>query len=220
MRQGSFQLSILVNGDPVQELYEEASDTTWIPAISGEEFDIFVENGTDRRISAVATVDGLSVMDGKPGSYRSPGYVVEPHSASVIPGWRLDPKNVAKFQFDSVSEGYATRMGYSPSNIGVIACAFFEEKIVEVEPPQVFEGRRTRYQRVYPGPREMTEREAEAPTDDIAVRFGKKTPFSTVASSFRRASREPKAVLKIRYDSARGLRRRGIGCEQPEGWSG
>ncbi len=92
----------------------------------GDEYFIHVANKSIHKLLAVVTVDGLSVMNGEPGDYYSGGYVLSPNSDTTIPGWRIDNQSVARFVFLSKDRSYAELM-HKPNNIGVIACAFFEE---------------------------------------------------------------------------------------------
>jgi hypothetical protein len=80
------------------------------------------------QVLAVPTVDGLSVMNGEPGSYDSGGYVVPAMSLIKIPGWRKDDKKVAKFYFSGIDKSYAAKTENDKGNVGVIGCAFFAQK--------------------------------------------------------------------------------------------
>lgn len=128
MRVMDFDLLVIVNGKPLEELLEERVDTTWIPAPKGNEFQLFINNNSDRRVLAVPLIDGLSVMDGKPGNLQSSGYILGPHEGGAIPGWRIDSQTVAAFKFDSVSKGLSFFAKKDSRDVGVIQCAIFEEK--------------------------------------------------------------------------------------------
>src|SRR6188768_726028 len=77
----------------------------------GERYIISLENRTDRRFEAVATVDGLDVIDGKPGSYAKRGYLLGAYQTVEIDGFRQNFDEVAAFRFGSVSESYVARKG-------------------------------------------------------------------------------------------------------------
>lgn len=128
MRIMDFDLLVVVNGKPLEELLEERAETTWIPAPTGSEFQLFINNNSDRRILAVPLIDGLSVMDGKPGNLQSSGYILEPHAGGAIPGWRIDSQTVAAFKFDSASKGLSFFAKRSSRDVGVIQCAIYAEK--------------------------------------------------------------------------------------------
>jgi len=93
----------------------------------GERYIISLENRTDRRFEAVTTVDGLDVIDGKPGSYAKRGYLLGPYQTVEIDGFRQNFDEVAAFRFGSVSESYAARKG-DDRNVGVLGVAFFAER--------------------------------------------------------------------------------------------
>lgn len=194
MREGPYVLQVHVSGQGVPEYSDEASGLAWICAEKGQEFTVYVRNDSDRDVAAVVTVDGLSVVDGKPGSYRSVAYSVRAHESRVIPGWRLDMDNVAKFEFGSMPECYAHQIEQSLDNVGVIGCAIFPES---AEPPSVL------YQ-----------------TEDVGVKFGQRAPNHVEWGHFERESDEPAAVLRIRYDTRTGLVRRTSMCQPPDGWTG
>jgi hypothetical protein len=93
----------------------------------GERYIISLENRTDRRFEAVATVDGLDVIDGKAGSYAKRGYLLGPYQTVEIDGFRQNFEEVAAFRFGSVAESYAARTG-DDRNVGVLGVAFFAER--------------------------------------------------------------------------------------------
>jgi hypothetical protein len=125
MQNSAFELDVRVHGHSVKEFLHEGK--TYIEGRKGSEFTIRVVNRSPKSVLAVVSVDGLSVMDGKGASYESGGYVLSPFETLIIPGWRLDTKNVAKFLFTVAGGSYAAQVD-KPKNVGVIGCAFFAEK--------------------------------------------------------------------------------------------
>jgi len=93
----------------------------------GERYAIEIQNQTDARVEAVATVDGLDVFDGGAGSYGKRGYVLDPGQTYRIDGFRQSLRQVAAFRFVDVSESYAAATG-DDANVGVIGVAFFAER--------------------------------------------------------------------------------------------
>jgi hypothetical protein len=75
----------------------------------------------------VATVDGLDVIDGQPGSFEKRGYLVAPWSTVEIDGFRRSEDEVAAFRFGRVRDSYAAKRG-SDRNVGVIGVAVFQER--------------------------------------------------------------------------------------------
>lgn len=273
MKERSFEFSIWVDGRPVPEYLDEARGTMWLKAGIGQEFELYVGNGTNKRVLAVPSVDGLSVLDGKPRSGNSGGYIVRPRSHVLIPGWRLDNDSVARFEFGDLKAGYVVLMGQPQENIGVITCAFFIEAwaVAEIAPPEPERSQscgpggnynsdnqeQTSLEpsldyprieklrdltssilgRLRPAPSQTGRKQApprsesshviaKPPTkpgvdttrDDIAVKFGRKSEHKVVMRSFKRASKKPEVLLTLRYDTIKGLKARGIGCEPPKMW--
>lgn len=214
MKEGLFEFSVWVDGRPVPEHLDGVGGITWIQGVREQEFALYVQNATNNRVLAVVSVDGLSVMDGKPANYNSGGYILSEGSHILIPGWRLDNNSVARFEFGVSAEGYATLMNQSPRNIGVIACAFFAEAptVTGIDHAMLSDSSGTSKSSTRPG--------VETTTDNIAVKFGEKAAHQVVVGSFERASDKPEALLSVRYDTVDGLRARGIGCEPPKGWKG
>jgi hypothetical protein len=94
--------------------------------VDGERYTIQLENHTGNRFEAVASVDGLDVIDGRPGAFSKRGYLIAPFSTVEIDGFRRSTEEVAAFRFGSVKGSYAARKG-SDRNVGVIGVAFFQE---------------------------------------------------------------------------------------------
>jgi len=93
----------------------------------GERYMIEIANQTSSRFEAVVTVDGLDVIDGRPGSLAKRGYLVQPFATVQIDGFRQNMDQVAAFRFGSVRGSYAASKG-SDRNVGVIGVAVFAER--------------------------------------------------------------------------------------------
>ena len=103
-----------------------AGGRTYVVGEHGDRYMIQIRNHTGNRVEAVATVDGLDVIDGRAGSYRKRGYIVGPFATVEIDGFRRSLDTVATFRFGSVRNSYAAKKG-SSRNVGVIGVAFFHE---------------------------------------------------------------------------------------------
>ena len=88
---------------------------------------IGIENHARERFEALASVDGLDVMDGSEASFEQRGYIVEPFTSMVVEGWRTSEDTVAAFRFSELEDSYAERTGRA-RNIGVVGVAFFREE--------------------------------------------------------------------------------------------
>jgi len=121
-----YEVQVVVDGVPVREYPQDGR--FFVEGLQGRRYALRLINRTDRRVEVVATVDGLDVVDGKPGDYvRKRGYVLEPWQTYDVEGFRLDMGRVAAFRFSSVGASYAARTG-NARNVGVIGVAFFEER--------------------------------------------------------------------------------------------
>ena len=93
----------------------------------GDRYIIVLRNHSSVRFEAVVTVDGLDVIDGKPGSPDKRGYLVAPHGSVEIEGFRRSESEVAAFRFGSVRGSYAAKKG-DDRNVGVVGLAVFHER--------------------------------------------------------------------------------------------
>jgi hypothetical protein len=93
----------------------------------GDRYVIHVDNRSGVRVEAVATVDGLDVIDGEDGSLEKRGYVIAPYGSLDIEGFRESEGSVRAFRFGSTNDSYASRRGKG-RNVGVIGVALFRER--------------------------------------------------------------------------------------------
>lgn len=94
----------------------------------GDRYDLRLTNNTGERVEAVITVDGRDVISGELGNYKKQrGYVLDPWSSIVIPGYRQSNDQVAAFRFSDLSGSYTALRG-SPEHAGVVGVAVFKEK--------------------------------------------------------------------------------------------
>jgi hypothetical protein len=93
----------------------------------GERYILAIQNHTGNRVEAVATVDGLDVIDGRSGSFEKRGYLIQPWGSVEIDGFRQSLDEVAAFRFGAVGESYAAKKG-DDRNVGVVGVAFFAEE--------------------------------------------------------------------------------------------
>ena len=126
MNLNELELAILVKGRPILEYQHQG--LTFVEGRAGSEYEIEVRNDTYQRVEAVLSVDGLSVLDGKPAGHQSRGYLIQPRGVIRIPGWLLDSLTVAKFAFSGMPQSYAAQSGNDARNNGVIGAMVFREK--------------------------------------------------------------------------------------------
>jgi len=104
-----------------------AGGRSYVMGHDGARYSLRIENQTGARFEAVATVDGLDVIDGQPGSFEKRGYLVAPWSTVEIDGFRRSEDEVAAFRFGRVKDSYAAKRG-NDRNVGVIGVAVFQER--------------------------------------------------------------------------------------------
>jgi hypothetical protein len=102
-------------------------DRTYVVGRAGERYSIVVSNHSRHRVEAVATVDGLDVINGRPGALANRGYLVDAFGSVEIDGFRQSQDAVAAFRFGRVADSYAAQTG-SARDVGVIGVAFFDER--------------------------------------------------------------------------------------------
>jgi len=132
----SHTFNVLVNGKTAREYSHPQNTNTYIEGRSGSKFSLYFKNNSYQRVLVVPSVDGLSVMDGKPASNDSDGYVVDAWSSLEVPGWRINKSKVGTFKFcpqgDVGHSPYVeelAREGFNvnPVNQGVIGLMIFDE---------------------------------------------------------------------------------------------
>lgn len=136
---GAYEVEVLVDGMTLPTFAHRGE--SFVMGHKGERYVLRVHNRSHRRIEAVVTVDGLDVIDGKPGSFSKRGYLVPAWGSVDIDGWRLSNQQVAAFRFSSVSASYAGQTG-QPRNVGVIGVAVFPERMVVRPRPKYMPHRR------------------------------------------------------------------------------
>lgn len=120
------------NSIPVTRRYDSYTGE-WqysIHAKVGMTYQLYVRNYShDTNYEIVATVDGLDVLNGKPGSLNNNGYIINAGSSLAIKGFRKDKHTEAAFQFSDVTNSYAANSVQGDvRNAGVIGFAAFELK--------------------------------------------------------------------------------------------
>lgn len=105
----------------------QVGDQRFALGSQGLAYRIGIENNANERFEAVASVDGLDVMDGSEAGFDQRGYIVEPFTSMVVEGWRTSEETVAAFRFSELEDSYAERTGRA-RNVGVVGVAFFREE--------------------------------------------------------------------------------------------
>jgi hypothetical protein len=123
---GRITVSIVdANGSPLRAAHLDGRLVT--VGSDGDRYMLRIDNHSPVRVEAVATVDGLDVIDGQDGSMQKRGYVIAPYDTLDIEGFRESAGSVRAFRFGSVSDSYAARRG-KDRNVGVVGVAVFRER--------------------------------------------------------------------------------------------
>lgn len=93
----------------------------------GAQYQIRLQNKTNKKLLAVLTVDGRNVYTGDPGGTDYAGYALTPYETVIVKGWRISKKQAAVFRFSKKESSYAAKQG-APQNVGVVGVAVFEEQ--------------------------------------------------------------------------------------------
>lgn len=192
-------MDVLVDGRALDTVRHAGKTYLPVPRM-GDEYQVRVWNHGPRRVAAVVSVDGLSVITGRPASESGPGYVVAPYSHVLIKGWRRSLDNVAAFRFVERDQSYAGLTG-KPENIGVIGLVAFEELII------------------HPLPR-LEKRDAapaakgfRTEAGRIGTEYGREIDSGAYYVPFLRSGN--RQTITLYYDTADALRAAGVPVDRP-----
>ena len=127
MQNNYYELSVCVNGRPIREYGHKG--LTYVEGRHGQHYSIKFRNNTAARVLAVISVDCVDVVDGKPATQDSRGYVVPGYQSVEIHGWRTSKKKVNDFVFDTKPRAYSTQSQKSDINCGIVGVKVFSELI-------------------------------------------------------------------------------------------
>jgi hypothetical protein len=139
MFSNNVSLAVVIHGNngehPAREFVSPIDRQTYVEGREGSNFTLRLRNSNAFRVLAIPSVDGLSVLDGKPAGETSPGYILEANETLDIPGWVVDEGTAAKFFFsglkaDGGDESYAAASGNDTRNKGWIGLKVFRELAV------------------------------------------------------------------------------------------
>lgn len=229
MKQGEWSVVIRPKGRSPADEYRHRG-RVWIEGRHNSTYTIELVNHGGQRVLAVVSVDGLSVVDGQPASYASPGYVLAPGETLSIPGWKTSPEGAAEFLFGTKAVSYANQTGQG-GNEGVIGVAWFTERFSPAYSPlgmyvkggsgvgwdplhqttiaSASSGAATRGSCLL-SQQTIGQNSLQSLSNSMGTGFGDEVGFSTTRTHFEKASSDPAAVSLLYYDSAANLQRMGI----------
>jgi hypothetical protein len=193
------RLEVLVHGQPLPTVVHAGKTYLPVPRV-GAEYEIRVWNDGPRRVVAVVSVDGLSVINGQPASEEQPGYIVAARSHIVIPGWRRSRNTVAAFRFVERGQSYAGLIG-RPENIGVIGLVAIEEQGARPLPGLDREGAKAAGQRV------------KGLVGSVGTEYGRELDSRVYYVPFVRSGH--RRAVTFYYDTVQALREAGVPVDGP-----
>ena len=203
----------------------------------GNEYQVRVRNRTGGEILTVVSVDGVNAVSGETAGWDQTGYVLGPHQAYDVKGWRKSTERIAAFFFTDHHNSYAARTG-RPDNVGVIGVAVFRKR---AEPEARIDLPRPRQEPPASWPREDSPFPADSDASGAAGLGGSRSAAEAMAqqqrdsapqamrrspslgtghgrseashvtyTGFERASAAPEDVIAIHYNTYANLAAMGV----------
>lgn len=211
-KENKMSVEILVNKKPIRVYCSNGKN--YVEGRNNSEFEIQITNPLPYKVLAVPSVDGISIIDGKPASAESSGYILHSGETITIPGWKVDNNTSAKFTFALREKSYAAVGEVNDtSNTGVIGVMFFNEKKSDVYDNSIFRGVTTipfngNYFDYMQINHLLCASSYSEPEQELGTSFGKATDFKVKEVEFKRGDLLSTTV--IFYDSKSNLVKRGI----------
>ena len=225
MQQGLFELHVRPNGRHIADEYQH-NGHVWIEGREGSRYELLFKNNSQQRALAIISVDGLDILTGKPAGSGSPGYVVNPYSELVVPGWKINNQEAAEFYFSRKSSSYVAKIGGSVSNTGVIgAMVFSESPLIMQFPPSRPASKSWNDIQAIPMPMThcinscgitynsvigSTTNQQNSVIPDLGTGFGDAISFTTYNTPFNKVSLIANETIVVYYNTAENLKKMGI----------
>ena len=120
-------VDILVGGSP-QRRYAHG-DRSYVEALKGREYAIRLHNPYSVRVAIALSVDGLNTIDARVTTASDARkWVLNPYETVTISGWQTSRTHARRFEFTTEEQSYGRALG-TTANLGVIAAAFFRERV-------------------------------------------------------------------------------------------
>ncbi len=107
-------------------IYRDAGNY-YLKGKAGQPYRLVYRNNGHNTYEIVASVDGIDVINGRPASQYSRGYVLRPKGTLVIEGFRKSNDTVASFIFSKPEDAYAanTLQAKLANNTGIIGTVVY-----------------------------------------------------------------------------------------------
>lgn len=123
----NYSMRVLVNGKAATQ-YNHDGDV-YLEGRPGSTYELELRNNTSVDAEFVVSVDGLSIVDGKPAGAGSTGYVISAWQTARIKGWKVDSDIAAAFKFAAKGKSYAALSDDGDvQNSGVMGLQVFPRK--------------------------------------------------------------------------------------------
>lgn len=133
---GDVELQILSGNGAALPIYTTRGAKNFhVAGRRGERYELVYTNRSRGHYEVVATVDGLDVLSGQPGSVKNDGYLLRSGERLVIDGFRQSDREVAAFRFSAQGRAYANNTPAGDArHVGVIGTALFAVRLDERDP--------------------------------------------------------------------------------------
>jgi len=130
MQNNQFELAVAIprDGRSVKIREYGQNNLTFVEGKKGQPYSIQFRNNSPNRVMAIISVDGVDVVDGKPATVESRGYIVGGYASAEIKGWRTSTSEVRQFFFEDKHGSYSATTTGEAVNCGIIECKVFAEK--------------------------------------------------------------------------------------------
>ncbi len=133
----NYEVHVLVDGKRVTKY--NANGDVYLEGRPGSSYELELVNKTNTDAEFIVSVDGLSIVDGKPAGTQSTGYIVRAYRTDRIKGWKVNSDTAAEFKFGAKSKSYANLSHAGDvQNAGVIGLQVFPRKYVAPVYPPVY----------------------------------------------------------------------------------
>jgi hypothetical protein len=135
----------------------------YVEALKGREYAIRLRNPYGVRVAVALSVDGLNTIDARETTAASARkWVLNPYETVIISGWQTSRTEARRFEFTTEERSYGQALGKT-ANLGVIAAAFFRERV----PVAILDQQSARQEA--PPPQASTPPSAPAPAERAAA---------------------------------------------------
>jgi len=191
------------SGNPFPVFLRSTPRKGYLGGEVGHGYKLALTNTGNVRLKVVVSVDGVNVVTGENASIHQTGYVISPHSTTVIDGWRKSLNNAAKFIFSNPRESYASQTGRK-ANVGVIGFAVFQEA------RPIYERSRNMDSMDSAGGARAEKAAPASSLNSLGTAHGESVESQARMTTFNASSDRPIEVLELKYDTLQNLERIGV----------